>query len=346
MPMDLTQTGGASGGSTEEIVGGAAGTAIGTAIGGPMGGAIGGAIGKALGGLFGKKKGSGKQVVSIAAFPCPKVNDKGISKAWWWADKIAQAVGMWAAYETYKAAKEQYNIGKAYYKMAKDQWDFFYKYYRPLEEQELAEITAELAYKPDYPTAIQGHTHLVDKAFLKADLHRQALSEKYCICADVSQFVTEDILRSTVKGDSDNFARRYAEKLAQEKNDIRWARMVAAASRGRGLLSASTSFASKASGFYGDYARSMKGLSENAQKFRGYISARNETLYNAPRQRIDSRIDVPNTNNNFDAQRYWENVNFYQGDARGGLNWEVTEGKTPFIHSGLDPANYANIRER
>ena len=62
--------------------------------------------------------------VSIKALPCPKVDDKGLNSAWYWADKIAQGVALWATYETYKAAKEDYKIAKRYHELAKEQWDF------------------------------------------------------------------------------------------------------------------------------------------------------------------------------------------------------------------------------
>lgn len=279
--------------------------------------------------------------VSIKAFPCPKVNDKGLTGAWWWADKIAIAVSLWATYETWKAAKEEYKIGKRYYELAKEQWDHFYKYYRPLEEQELNEIWAEQPYKPDYSTAIKGHTNLIDPIFYQADKHRAALSDKYCVCPDVSQFTKISITKSTIYGDSDNFARRYAEKLAQEKNDIRWARRVAAASRGRGLLSASTTFASKASGFFSDYAKAMGGLAADAMQFSGYIRNRFQTVYNPVRARIDGRADVPNTYRGFDAQGYWANRGIPTLESNsGGLSWASYENP-PYMQSGFDPTGAA-----
>lgn len=284
--------------------------------------------------------------VSIKAFPCPKVNDKGLTGAWWWADKIAVAVSLWATYETWKAAKEEYKIGKRYYELAKEQWDHFYQYYRPLEDQELDEIWAELPYPPDYRTKSNGHTSLIDPVFAKADRHRVALAKKYCVCPDVSQFTKTEIVKSTIVGDSDNFSRRYAEKLAQELNDIRWARRVAAASRGRGLLSVSTSFASKASGFFSDYAQAMGGLAGNAMQFSGYVRNRFRTEYNPVRDRIDSRADVPNTYRGFDANGYWNNrgISTAVSDS-GGLTWGNYEN-LPYMQSGFDPTGVAQTAPR
>ena len=279
--------------------------------------------------------------VSIKAFPCPKVNDKGLTGAWWWADKIAIAVSLWATYESWKAAKEEYKIGKRYYELAKEQWDHFYTYYRPLEDQELSEIWAELPYKPDYATAIKGHTHLIDPIFARADKHRMSLMGKYCICPDVAEFTKIGITKSTVQGDSDNFARRYAEKLAQEKNDLRWARRVAAASRGRGLLATSTSFASKASGFFSDYAQAMGGLAGNAMQFSGYVRSRNRTEYNPVTNRIDGYADVPDTGNTFDARTYWTERGIPMRQDTGGITWQTDPA---YMQAGFDPTGVIQAR--
>lgn len=283
--------------------------------------------------------------VSIKAFPCPKVNDKGLSGAWWWADKIAIAVSLWATYETWKAAKEEYKIGKRYYELAKEQWDHFYKHYRPLEDQELNEIWAELPYLPDYAAAIKGHIHLVDPIFAQAENHRNSLADKYCVCADVSALTRFVITKSTIHGDSDNFARRYAEKLAQEKNDIRWQRRIAAASRGRGLLATSAAFASKAAGFFSDYAKAMGGVASSAMQFSGYVRNRFATEYNPVRARIDGRADVPNTYRGFDADGYWANRGIPTMENSGGLSWAGYE-QPAYKQSGFDPTGVATTAPR
>lgn len=312
-------------------------------------------IGGAVGSLLGGKGGGGKEVyitggtineiskvkdVSIAAFPCPKVNDAGLTGAWWWVDKIALLVAVWATAETYKAAKEDHKIGKRYYNLAKEQWEHFYNYYRPLEQQELDEIWAEQPYKPDYAGAIKGHTSVAELAMAKVDKHQLALMGKYCICTNLSFPSKNDISQASILGDSENFARRYAEKLAQEKNDTRWARRVAAASRGRGLLSASTSFASKASGFYNDYAQAMGGLAGSAMQFSGYLNNRMQTEYNPVRQRIDSRADVPNTYRGFDASGYWgyDTGSLYNGPTE--LSSLSTQYKT---QTGFDPTGISQL---
>ena len=326
--------------STTETAGSAAGTAIGTAIGGPIGGAIGGAVGGVLGGLFGRKKKKKNTIVSIAAFPCPKVDDKGLNRAWYWTDKIAQGVAVWATYETYKAAKEDYKIAKRYHELAKEQWDLHKQYYHPLEQQELDEIWAEKPYEPDYPTAIAGHTHTIDNVFAAVDKQRKALNAKYCVCPDVSLFTKADITKSTIGGDSDNFARRYAEKLAQERNDIRWARRVAAAARGRGLLSESASHAQKASNSLSAYAQAMGGLAGDAMQFSGYVQNRRQTEYNGARERFNSRAETFNVDRFTNVLERVRSINFAT-EATGGISWG--SGGNAYMQSGVDPTSYVSI---
>lgn len=277
--------------------------------------------------------------VEIASFPCPKVNDAGLEGAWWWANAIAIAVALWATAEQYKAEKERYKIGKEYYDLAKEQWDFFYNHYRPLEDQELKEIWAEQPYTPDYSGAVAGHTNLIENAFDNADRQRLALIKRYCVCYDVGTFTKTDMVRSTVSGDSNNFARRYAEQLAQEKNDIRWARRVAAAARGRSLLSTSTAFATKAVGFFNDYAQAMGGFAQGAMQFSGYIQNRAETTYNPARARINPRAEVPDFYSGQNVLPQVDNISYYQsmGD-NSQLGWKNMDGRALFLHSGFDPA--------
>lgn len=310
-----------------------------SAVGGILGGGgIGGAI---MGGLFGKKgKGGDKVVVSIESLPCPKVDDAGLNRAWFWADKIAQGVSLWAAAETYKAAREDYKIAKRYHNLAKEQWDLHKQYYHPLEQQELDEIWAEKPYAPDYPTAVSGHTRTIDSVFATADKHHQALNAKYCVCPDVATFTKTDVLKATVTGDSNNFARRYAEKLAQERNDTRWARRIAAAARGRGLLADSAKHGQNASNSLNAYAQAMGGLASSAMQFSGYVQNRMPTEYNGARERFNSRADVFDVTRNTDVQGKVRSIN-YTTDATGGIRWG--NGGSVHMQSGLDPTSYVSI---
>ena len=327
-------------------------------LGGLIGGLVGGALG--LGGNDDYLTGDGivvdevKKVdnVSIKAFPCPKVNDAGLTGAWWWANLIAVATTVWATSESYKAAKKEYEIGKRYYQLAKDQWEHFYKHYRPLEEQELAEIWNEQPYKPDYDNAIRGHTNLIDKLFNNADKHRQALMAKYCLCNDVSQFTKTDNIKSIVKGDSDNFARRYAEKLAQEKNDLRWNKRIATMARGRNILNQAASFASKAASLYGEYAKAMGGLANQAMEFSGYVQNRHRTVYNPVRDRIDSRAHIPDSYVGENHLQSMQTIRMYSsvptgGNYRGGQPIFSFGGTSEYDMTylqatGFDPAGYVN----
>lgn len=279
--------------------------------------------------------------VSIKSLPCPKINDKGLTGAWWWVDKIAIAVALWATAESWKSAKEEYKIGKRYYDLAKEQWDHFYTYYRPLETQELDELWAEGVYSPDYDAAVKGHTAVLDTIYSQADKQRMALSTKYCVCPDIADFRKVAVAKSIISGDGANFAMRYAERLTQEKNDIRWARRVAAASRGRGLLTSSTAFASKASGFFSDYTQAMGGLAGSAMTFSSYVRNRNATQYNPVVNRIDGRAPVPDTFTGRSTYGYWANRGVPETTVpaeAGGVLGNYTNVEGAYMRTGFDPA--------
>lgn len=228
--------------------------------------------------------------VHIAALPCPKVDDTGISLAWKAVDIAAQAAALAATVESYRAAKAQSDIARIYYNLAKQQWEFYEKNYIPLELQEIAEINKVKRYLPDYDTAVKGHD-CADTIFDSMGDHRNKLYNQYCVCPDPSQAFQFELALSTVRGDSHNFARRYAEFHADRLDDLRWNKKLQVATRGRGLLPQSSEFANKASGLFGQYSQAMSGFAGQAAQFSGYIQNRRPTEYNGwHAQRIETRL--------------------------------------------------------
>lgn len=248
--------------------------------------------------------------VSIKALPCPKVNNSGLDRAGFIADVIAKGLAAWATVQTFLSAKEEFDIGKSYYDLAKEQWDYFKGYYAPLEDQELSEIWAEKPHKPDY-TQVDG-----TRAILHMDRQMQNMMKQYCLCPNGANL---DIRISAIVGDADNYKRRYQERLALEKNNIRWARRISAISRGRGLLSSSASNASRAVRPIQERTKSFASIAQGAMEFSGYLSSRNKTVYNAPRQRIDGLAPLPDFENSMDVLGEMSNINPYESISRGGL---------------------------
>lgn len=254
-------------------------------------GFLSGIVGSVIGGVTGVGGGGGgggPQEVYVRSLPCPTVNNVGLIESWSWAKAGATLIAANSAKAAYDASRDRYKIGKRYHRLAQSEWDFFYSAYRPIERVEVAEVNSELPYANDYARATTGHLGAIGLVFANIDSMRKNLGGKYCICPDAGIMTQFEIARATVAGDSENFARKYAEFYADEHNDIRFARRVAAANRGRSLLSDSTATASRAASFYGEYADSMSAVAQGAAQFAGYIDNRRPTRYpDRPNNRID-----------------------------------------------------------
>ena len=217
--------------------------------------------------------------VHIASMPCPTITKEGLTAGWRILDGLAKAAALVAAARSLQAAKMQERIGRKYYNLAKEQWDYFYEWYRPLERQELDEVHKTKKVTPDYDKAIKGHD-CSDTVFSSSQDHKDKLYSQFCICIDKEAYYTHQMALSTVRGDSHNFARRYAEAQADKLDDVRWNRKMQAAARGRGLLPQSTDFATKAAGLFGQYSQAMSGFVGQAMQFSGWIRNRHQTVYN------------------------------------------------------------------
>ena len=227
--------------------------------------------------------------IHIAALPCPPVTGEGMTRGWQILDIIGKATAVLASQRALKAAQMQNKIARDYYNLAKDEWDYFYNTFRPLELTELAEIHATDPFKADYTTALEGHD-CSDSVFENMDTHRKRLMGMFCVCPNLDSSINYDLALSTIRGDSKNFARRYAEKQAQKLDDLRWNRKLAAASRGRGLLPQSADFARIAAGKFGNYSELMTKFAGQAAEFSDYIRNRRETVYNGEHtNRINTR---------------------------------------------------------
>lgn len=234
----------------------------------------------------------GKPGMHIASLPCPKVNDEGLTGGWKILDGLAKSAALLASSRALQAARQQDKIARTYYKLAEQQWNFYKENYVPLEQQEIDEVHKEKPYKADYATAIKGHD-CTEPVFASTEDHRDKIFDEYCVCTDPSMDIRYSIAMSTVKGDTHNFARRYAEALAERKDDVRWNKKLQVATRGRSLLPESSDIANKASSLFGQYSNAMSGLAGDAMSFSGYIRNRQETQFNAQRDNGIYRLNDP-----------------------------------------------------
>lgn len=230
--------------------------------------------------------------VNIQSLPCPKVNDRSITNSWTVAKIGAALITTAATVEAFRAANERYKIAKRYWRLAQDEWDFFAANYKPLELKELAELDLMPPDAPDYISSVDGHTKAINPIFANIAKQQKSLMDKYCICDSTSNAIRFEVMKSTLVGDTTNFARKYADHISDTRDDVRWARRVAAANRGRSLLSESAKFASKAAGYYGDYSNAMSGLAAGANYGLNYLEQRNPTRYNSwSDPRVNNRLN-------------------------------------------------------
>ena len=267
--------------------------------------------------------------IHIAALPCPSVTGEGMTRGWQILDIIGKATAVLASHRALKAAQMQNKIAREYYNLAKDEWDYFYNTFRPLEQAELAEIHATDPYKADYTTALEGHD-CSDSVFENMTTHRERLMGMFCVCTNLDSSINYDLALSTIRGDSKNFARRYAEKQAQKLDDLRWNRKIAAAGRGRGLLSQSADLARISADKFGNYSNAMTKFAGQSAEFSEYIRNRMETVYNGEHtNRINTRdgywVDKFIHGKDIDPEGYDFGIarsNYGTQYGQGGLSYE------------------------
>lgn len=230
--------------------------------------------------------------VHIAALPCPKINNRGLTAGWKILEGLSKAAAVLASTRALQAARQQDKIARVYYGLAEHQWNFYKGNYVPLELQEIDEVNRETQYKADYNNAIKGH-NCTELVFDSTEDHRDKIFKEYHVCTDPTTAIRFNIAMSTVKGDTLNFARRYAESLAERRDDIRWNKKMQVATRGRNLLPESSNFANRASGLFGEYSSAMSGLAGDALGFSGYIRNRVETQFNEDRIPSVTRLNNP-----------------------------------------------------
>jgi len=222
---------------------------------------------------------SGAEGVHVASWPCPKVNNVGVTSSWDWRVAAATAVALLSTAAAYEIADMQYQTAKAYWKLARERWDYFLNTYRPCEKNEVAEACTADIPEANYNYAINAYTSGAELAFAKADRDVMRLSALYCICVDNSLARDTDLMRSQMVGDGVNYAIRREEAVAEALDDVRWNRKIGVLNRGRGLLSQSTSYAKAASDMYDQFGKSVSAVAEGATQFIGYALNRNATTY-------------------------------------------------------------------
>ena len=187
-----------------------------------------------------------------------------------------------AAYNTGQAihfANKQYDMAKQYLKIA--QWWNSYKqnYFDPVEDQELNEALGLTNETPYYDIA-RGRAQTAGRIRFKNAVNKavQCTSE---YCTGLRGALLRDTLaqEATTVASLANFGYRQERSYIESRGDVRWKRMVATASRGRGMQAQAVSQSQLAYGIYGSLGEAAGKGASGAAALGGYFWNREDTIY-------------------------------------------------------------------
>lgn len=203
--------------------------------------------------------------------------DKGVLSYLW--------LGLTAAATTYNTvqavdfALKQYKIAKSYANISKWWLNYHKTYFRPVEDQEIAEALALKEETPYYDVAM-GRAQVAGRIKFKglAEKNAQCTSE-YCtglrgvILRDYVQ--QEAVTVTALAGLGYRNERAYVES----RSDVRWKRLIATASRGRDMQAKAINGAQLAFGIYGSLGSQAGASAAGAASMFGYEWNRRDTIY-------------------------------------------------------------------
>lgn len=228
-------------------------------------------------------------------------------------DRTNQAIlwsvlmGAAATYNTGQAinfANKQYSMAKDYLKIS--QWwnDYKRTYFDPVEDQELDEAMKLTEETPYYDVA-KGRAQTAGRIRFKNAVNKavQCTSE---YCTGLRGVLLRDTLAQeamTVAALS-NFGYRHERAYIESRSDVRWKRMLATASRGRGMQATAVSQSQLAFGIYGSLGEAAGKGAAGAASLGGYFWNRNDTIYPTLLRSTDNGSGAPmpvQTNSNTTA---------------------------------------------
>lgn len=253
--------------------------------------------------------------------PTPQRNDKGTIGVS--AVKVAAAIGV-ATLTTIASiaiANKQYKIAKRYWQLARERFDYFQNTYRPIEEQELLEISVDKLKKVDYQVYV---SPINNKIYAKAQQRIQMLLGQSCQKMGIGMIRDITTHNNLVTVNNNNYILRRRENLAQADNDLLYNRQMAIANRGRNLMVNSVTWSDMALKSYRNQADGLQNAAEGASKFLGlafgldrYNGSSNSILSNNPIQMntIANPINTVDSTymgnyNNFDTPENYSNEDY------------------------------------
>jgi hypothetical protein len=176
-------------------------------------------------------------------------------------------------------ASKQMELAKDYYQIAKNWRDWYNSGFKPLEDKEIEEVTAEAKVEPFYDIAI-GRAIALGKNALKNKAYE---SIKCLSCyetgAQASRFKKYFEVSNRIIGSAASLGYRNERDRVTARELRRWTRKEQVISRGRDMASSNVSFASIAGKIFGSLAAQAGKAAGGYFGFLGYSQERMPTRY-------------------------------------------------------------------
>lgn len=194
-------------------------------------------------------------------------------------DAAAVAVATLNTAAAIQMADLQYEIAKSYLDISQGWRDHYNTYYKPVEDQELAEAWALSTTTPMYDIAV-GRA----RSFVRISLRGRAdqairCTSEYCTGLRGALLKDATNAEATALAAASNLGYRNERAYVVARDNVRWERRMQTIQRGRNLVANNVQYSSLAAGIFGDLGRQAGLGAGGAIRYLAYSNNREETLY-------------------------------------------------------------------
>ena len=199
-----------------------------------------------------------------------------------YADLLAGAAILAAAYNSAKAveiALDQWKMAKKYWEIAKWWLDHYKSHFAPVEDQEIEEALNLEHEEPEYETSRGRHRTVAHLRFKGTIRKAMKCTSEYC--TGLRRDMLEQLMSAQAEALAlaDGLGYRNERAYVENREDVRFNKMLNTAKRGRDLFTGNVSMAKTAANAYGEaFEQAWAGLT-GAGEYLGYMGNRNPTRY-------------------------------------------------------------------
>lgn len=199
-----------------------------------------------------------------------------------YADILSGAAILAAAYNSAKAveiALDQWKMAKKYWEIAKWWLDHYKSHFAPVEDQEIEEALNLEHEEPEYETSRGRHRTVAHLRFKGVIRKAMKCTSEYC--TGLRRDMLEQLMSAQAEALAlaDGLGYRNERVYVENREDVRFNKMLNTAKRGRDLFTGNVSFAKTAANAYGEaFEQTWAGLT-GAGEYLGYMGNRNPTRY-------------------------------------------------------------------